>query len=149
MRDKKFRIHLNGTFHYWGFIKHHERLVFAGIPQDNHDIITMEEAMERSQQFTGLLDKNGKEIWEGDIVKECTVGSVIWDGEGVIEECPTGVVKITPTLTTLDNDKVGKVRLKNGSYSYLFLSKYDGTYEWPDNIEVIGNIYENPELING
>lgn len=65
-------------------------------------------------QFTGLKDKNGKEIYEGDIVK------------------------------TVKEDWV-KVYYDRGNY---WVWRYQLAYLWETGVEVIGNIYENPELIN-
>jgi uncharacterized phage protein (TIGR01671 family) len=79
-------------------------------------------------QYTGLKDKNGKEIYEGDIIKQ-----------GDNPEC-----WFAPRA----------VEFKNGSWMggeiriYVDQDKYDyqgrvNQNEW----EVIGNIWENPELI--
>lgn len=83
-------------------------------------------------QFTGLHDKNGKEIYEGDVVIDHDTKikhSVSWNEK-----------------------KVGwwldRTTDKNGSGSYsasCLLPENIGLYDkgW----EIIGNIYENPELI--
>ena len=71
-------------------------------------------------QFTGLLDKNGKEIYEGDIYH-------------------MGDNTITYTVVWNDSGFIGK---QNGSSSYA------GLEYWMDRIEIIGNVYENKKLIN-
>lgn len=71
-------------------------------------------------QFTGLLDKNGKEIYEGDIVQVSNE-----DGE----QRHGGVVKyIAPKFFVMDGEKSG-----------LFLT---------NKYEVIGNIYEHGHLLD-
>lgn len=71
-------------------------------------------------QFTGLTDKNGKDIYEGDI---CYGHS---DGAGKI------------VWTKFD-----------GGYDYEFNDgNIVGIFEVIKFIEVIGSIYENPELLN-
>ncbi len=78
-------------------------------------------------QFTGLKDKNSKEIYEGDIVKLYIYGSEriaeIWFDEGSF-------------WVGNGKDKVGNTV----GFNFLISSQIA-------NIEIIGNIYENSELI--
>lgn len=72
-------------------------------------------------QFTGCIDKNGKEIYEGDIVRDDTTGS-IW-------------------AVTWNAEAAGWTDKQDNPYSY-------GLYKSLEHcMEVIGNIYENPEVL--
>lgn len=73
-------------------------------------------------QFTGLIDKNGKEIYEGDVVR---------DKHGIAYE-------------VIREDY--KWNLKN-FYAPCFDTPGDGFSEELDTIEVIGNIHDNPKLL--
>lgn len=77
-------------------------------------------------QFTGLYDKNGKEIYEGDIV-----------GIDYLSYIVTGVV----TYSTKD-----AMYILTNTNSIADENEPLGDYK---NLEVIGNTYDNPELLGG
>lgn len=74
-------------------------------------------------QYTGLLDKGGKEIYEGDLVRFKGLEKIVYIGE------------------VYWNDKKLHYSVQ-GELCHCAL-KIDEKYK------VIGNIYENPELLNG
>jgi len=94
---------------------------------------------ENLMQFTGLLDKNGKEIYEGDIV-----------GERTLTDSPRlGVVKFGEYANPFNSDEFTK---HQGFYVdwNCDMTRRDLGF-WTGHkldFEVIGNIYENPELLN-
>jgi len=109
MIEIKFRqgIFLDGKFlswHYWGIGADD---TFKG------PVRTSGEKFGDSFQYTGLKDKSGKEIWEGDIIKG------IHQHKGQSE-----------------------VFYEYGQWQpFSYLGDYTG-----NDFEVIGNIYQNPEL---
>jgi uncharacterized phage protein (TIGR01671 family) len=82
-------------------------------------------------QFTGLLDKNGKEIYEGDVV--------IWGhagGDWFLEKpIRRAIVKFDPDICF--DSQVGRFEFGNFAYRN----------DTQKCMEVIGNIWENPELL--
>lgn len=74
-------------------------------------------------QSTGLKDKNGMEVFQGDIVR-CTRG------------CPHEVIWL--------KEYAG---MYVGGMPAWYLSGLSEGYAWTGEEEVIGNVYENPELL--
>ena len=83
---------------------------------DTEDMILM--------QYTGLHDKNGKEIYESDIVE--VTRQCIWEKGIVVFIDGCFFIKVNETLLALYECEPNNYELK-----------------------VIGNIYENPELLKG
>lgn len=93
-------------------------------------------------QFTGLLDKNGKEIYEGDIVKNKEIGSYGCEYIGVVKyyesDCKFGIdITATYRFTKRLLFTEGECSFNDGHCTITYTNEY----------YVIGNIYDNPELL--
>lgn len=85
---------------------------FSGFPSDSRY---------EYMQYTGLKDKNGKEIYDGDLIQ---LTSVTGADRGI--------------YTVALEEYLGDEYMEYGYCWYNYL---------PSGVEVIGNIYENPELL--
>ncbi|MDE1692864.1 YopX family protein [Streptococcus suis] len=100
-------------------------------------------------QSTGLFDKNGKEIFEGDVIKFNDVWAE-YCYEGYVDGCSEGE-NIVEIVKTKNGWGFGKTKFTDSSIFY-FLEEERMTFreivESNDfNMVVVGNIYENPELV--
>lgn len=105
-------------------------------------------------QFTGLLDKNGKEIYEGDVAtfktsEQGKEGQFYTETHQVVFH--NGSFEANRPLSEWSvTGEYGSYRLKERHYASPapIASHRDNFYYKNWDFEIIGNIYENPELLN-
>jgi hypothetical protein len=110
MRDIRFRAWHRGAV----------EMLYDEVPGDSLKWLAEGQPVE-VMQYTGLHDKNGRKIYEGDVV-----------------------------TVAYFNSFTGQVEYRNASFAIRRKSgKYTILSDVPDNtVRVIGNIYESPELLN-
>ena len=106
---------------------------------DNGDTVGTVECDDKTyplMQYTGLKDKNGVEIYEGDIID-----FIFWMyHEHESETHYIGKIDIDETLQA-------STFIFHQDGNSCFYALYELTFDSESDIEVIGNIYENPELL--
>jgi uncharacterized phage protein (TIGR01671 family) len=90
------------------------------------------------QQFTGLLDKNGREIYEGDIVSYSVRSIMDKDDSGHIEK---SIVIYQSGYFGMSNYKYDDCQTMPLGFNIGILGGISKNYQ----CEIIGNIFENPE----
>ena len=120
---------------------------------DNEFIQVSEETV---GQFTALCDKNGKKIFEGDIVvqdseycSEIAAGDTYWDG---VERADffvrrKGIARIYPSKGAVITKQIIIEKSINGEYAAKNEKQQGACNISQGRCEVIGNIYDNPELM--
>ena len=89
------------------------------------------------RQYTGLKDKNGKEIYEGDIVHA--------DGNNSNYTVKFGEHELSSHYDSSPHICTGFYLLRHNGLSFNEIESIGGDCSY---LEVIGNIYENKELLN-
>ncbi len=102
-------------------------------------------------QFTGLHDRNGKEIYEGDIVRWQAKKGRVFQGFNLLNDPASLLYGVKPGEVDEDTTYIDVVEFHAGCYFLVCPCTKGGAFLARENAnsEVIGNIYENPELIKG
>lgn len=139
MREIKFRVFVGGKFYYWGFSDDGHGVYFMGVPSTNIEPLNFAQLQERSQQYTGLTEKNGVEIYEGDMLtpsnyKKATGAD--WEKFKVEVVFYKGMFCLKPNKFFIDE------------HAPLYISLEKATKLKNDYL-VIGNIHEDKGLLDG
>ena len=117
--DEKIRVHKEG----YGYIH---------IPMDDIELL----------QLTGLKDRNGKEIYEGDIM---SVLDRDWPSGDYTNQTPKEYMKKISSVCEVVYEPTEFYLKQIKGRGYFYPQMTGITHR--DIFEVIGNIYENPELL--
>lgn len=123
---------------FWDFIEEIEKQDYIQEISIDGDLIITKD-FTNLVQCTGLKDKHGKLIYEGDIIKYFCPAEYCSDGVHKCLECYSG--------------ENGSVHYDEDLAMYEYRSKSSecpltDNINTEEDLEIIGNIYENPELLS-
>lgn len=121
--------HLDGMWVH-GFLEDND---YINSPELEEEFLIDQETV---CQYTGLTDGNGRKIFEGDIVRDIFNASVI------------GIVRYGEYRNTFNEDEFGG----HVGFYIDWKEKADSLRKdlvfWAKNSKFIGNVFDNPELVN-
>ena len=114
----------NGEWVYGDLMRERGPTKTAIIPIEKYEIVLVDE--ETVGQNIGQKDENGTEIFEGDIVRFKRIDALGWTRQ-----------------------RIGQVRYSEIVPVFYILATTGDGWDWCDclDIEIIGNVFDNPELL--
>ena len=128
MHNGKLRRYVCSPFELLNYAQRHPEAPVLHY-QDVNDIRDFMPDVDVIEQYTGLKDKNGKEIYEGDIVKYSY-------------KMDTRDKRLLYSSEVVEFDTIEEEEWPNSTISGFILHSSE------DGYEVIGNVHENPELLS-
>jgi uncharacterized phage protein (TIGR01671 family) len=135
MREILFRgkSSVNGKWYYGYYVnRFHDCIIHSGVQPDDYEIVKPKTV----GQYTGLTDKNGKPIFEGDIV------GAKHSEQKINVPCLVGFGEFEDVDSLDDYNYSGWFLKAYGKCLSILEPGKDGI-----ELEVIGNIHDNPELL--
>lgn len=139
--------------------------LLQGLKDDKYIVISHDEGVTKYEvdpdtvgQFTGLKDKNGNEIYEGDILRVTEFKNAMWDVPHEFEDFDVFTLdelkgqKIKEYVTpVIGEDGCFLISSKSGDNDTFLTCLFgDMKRSFPIfDFELIGNIHDNPELLKG
>ena len=136
MREIKFRVLIDHRIYYQDkYNAYSDNLASIDICKKTitinsfynyEDVYRFEDEEVKLMQYTGVKDKNGKEIYDGDIVLVELSGTSTW----------------YKTVVKIKEGAFIASLIDGEDYIYIFNRGFDS-----NDFEILGNVYENPELL--
>lgn len=143
MREYKFRGKRidNGEWVYGNLLTYFNKPAIQDYAQTNGEIFLVDP--DTVGQYTGLKDRNGKEIYEGDIIQFEDMGEVGY-------EYKEGYDFINRAIVTFENGRFTLDEFMDTNSGVVEeLADHEETYSVIKHSEVIGNRWDNPDLLEG
>lgn len=141
MREILFRGKgLYKDFWYYGYYVEHKRSMMYYIIDLDETVMNTQHLINKDTlgQYTGLKDKNGTKIFEGDIFKGITEDT---------DQGRYGVIKYGKYKDENFEDSCLGFYFEFGGEQFSIFNGEAQGYDLPSLVEVVGNIYDNPELL--